>query len=49
MPHCCNPEVGQGYYDVFKRIKSRIYDNSYESTKYKDLPRFYLRKILKID
>ena len=49
MPHCCNPNLGSGYYDFYNRIKSRIYDNSNNSTKYKDLPREYLRKLFKID
>ena len=49
MPHCCNPNFGNGYYDIYNRIKSRIYDNSNNSTKYNDLPREYLRKLFKID
>lgn len=49
MPHCCNPEFGKGYSDIGFRIKKRILDNSEESTKYKDLPREYLRKLFKID
>ena len=49
MPHCCNPNLGNGYYDIFKRIKSRITDETTNSTKYKDLPREYLRKLFKID
>ena len=49
MPHCCNPELGKGYSDIGFRIKHRILDNSNESTKYKDIPREYLRKFFKID
>ncbi len=49
MPHCCNPNLGNGYYDIFKRIKSRITDETTNSTKYKDMPREFLRKLLKID
>ena len=49
MPHCCNPNLGDGYYDIYSRIQSRIYDESTESTKYKDLPREYLRKLFNID
>ena len=49
MPHCCNPNLGKGYYNIYERIKSRIYDESSNSTKYKDLPREYLRKFFKID
>jgi hypothetical protein len=49
MPHCCNPELGKGYSDIGFRIKKRIIDNSEESTKYKDLPREYLRRFFKID
>ena len=49
MPHCCNPNLGDGYYDIYNRIQSRIYDESTESTKYKDLPRQYLRKLFNID
>jgi hypothetical protein len=49
MPHCCNPEFGKGYSDIGFRIKKRILDNSEESTKYKDLPREYLRKLFNID
>ena len=49
MPHCCNPNLGNGYYDIYSRIQSRIYDESTESTKYKDLPREYLRKLFNID
>ena len=49
MPHCCNPNLGDGYYDIFSRLKSRIYDESSNSTKYKDMPREYLRKLFKID
>ena len=49
MPHCCNPGLGNGYSDIGFRIKKRILDNSQESTKYKDLPREYLRKFFKID
>ena len=49
MPHCCNPNLGDGYYDIYNRIQSRIYDETTESTKYKDLPRQYLRKLFNID
>ena len=49
MPHCCNPNLGNGYYDIFKRVESRLTDETTNSTKYKDKPREYLRKILKID
>ena len=49
MPYCCNPNLGNGYYDIFKRIKSRITDETTNSTKYKDVPREFLRKFLKID
>ena len=49
MPHCCNPNLGKGYYGIYERIKSRIYDETSNSTKYKDLPREYLRKFFKID
>ena len=49
MPHCCNPQLGNGYKSVYDRISFRLLDNSNESTKYKDLPRIYLRKIFKID
>ncbi len=49
MPHCCNPSIGKGYSDIYVRIKKRILDNSNESTKYKDLPREYLRKFFNID
>lgn len=49
MPHCCNPNLGNGYYDIYSRIKSRIYDETTESTKYNDLPREYLRKLFNID
>ena len=49
MPHCCNPRLGDGYYDIYSRIKSRIYDQSENSTKFNDLPREYLRKLFKID
>ena len=49
MPHCCNPQLGKGYKSVYDRISFRLLDNSNESTKYKDLPRIYLRKIFKID
>ncbi len=49
MPHCCNPGLGNGYYDIYNRIKVRIYDNSINSTKYNDIPRIFLRKIFKID
>ena len=49
MPHCCNPKLGDGYYDIYSRVKSRIYDESENSTKFKDLPRETLRKLFKID
>ena len=49
MPHCCNPKLGKGYKSIYDRISWRLLDNSNESTKYKDLPRVYLRKLLKID
>ena len=49
MPHCCNPKLGDGYYDIYSRVKSRIYDESENSTKFKDLPRDTLRKLFKID
>lgn len=49
MPHCCNPKLGDGYYDIYSRVKSRIYDESENSTKFKDLPREKLRKLFKID
>ena len=49
MPHCCNPELGKGYINIYERIKFRIIDNSNESTKYNDVPRKFLRKIFKID
>ena len=49
MPHCCNPQLGKGYFNIYERIVFRINDNSFESTKYKDLPRIFLRKLLKID
>ena len=49
MPHCCNPGLGNGYYDIYNRIKVRIYDNSINSTKYNDIPRMFLRKIFRID
>ena len=49
MPHCCNPNLGSGYYDIYKRVSSRIYDESINSTKYNDKPRKYLRKLFKID
>lgn len=48
MPHCCNPNLGNGYYDLYSRVKSRIYDESINSTKYKDLPREFIRKLLNI-
>ena len=48
MPHCCNPNIGNGYYDLYSRVKSRIYDESVNSTKYKDLPREFIRKLLNI-
>ena len=22
MPHCCNPDLGKGYYGIYERIKS---------------------------
>ena len=49
MPHCCNPQLGKGFKSIYDRINFRLIDNSNESTKYKDLPRVYLRKIFKID
>jgi hypothetical protein len=49
MPHCCNPNLGMGYHNVYDRIVSRLYDESTNSTKYKDLPRTFLRKLLKIE
>ena len=49
MPHCCNPNIGNGYSDIVFRIEKRLLDNSHESTKYKDLPREFLRKLFKID
>lgn len=49
MPHCCNPELGNGYFNIYERVKNRIYDNSEESTKYRDLPRNYIRKLLNVD
>ena len=49
MPHCCNPKLGKGYISIYDRILMRIKDNSIESTKYRDLPRMYLRKLFKID
>ena len=49
MPHCCNPNIGNGYSDIAFRIEKRLLDNSHESTKYKDLPREFLRKLFKID
>ena len=49
MPHCCNPQLGKGFKSIYDRISFRLIDNSNESTKYKDLPRVYLRKIFKID
>ena len=49
MPHCCNPKLGEGYFDFYSRVKSRIYDESYNSTKFKDLPREILRRLFKID
>ena len=49
MPHCCNPKLGKGYISIYDRISMRIKDNSIESTKYRDLPRMYLRKLFKID
>ena len=49
MPHCCNPKIGKGYISIYDRVLMRIKDNSIESTKYKDLPRMYLRKLFKIN
>ena len=49
MPHCCNPKIGKGYISIYDRVLMRIKDNSIESTKYRDLPRMYLRKLFKID
>lgn len=49
MPHCCNPNLGLGYKDIYYRIKFRLYDTSTETTKYQDLPRKFLRKLLRIN
>ena len=49
MPHCCNPKIGNGYYDLINRIESRLFDNSSNSTKYNDKPRLFLRKLFNID
>ena len=49
MPHCCNPKLGTGYITIYDRIKFRLNDNSTESTKYKDIPREFLRKFFNIN
>jgi hypothetical protein len=48
MPHCCNPNLGSGYKDIYYRIKFRLNDNSIESSKYSDGPRQFLRKLFNI-
>jgi hypothetical protein len=48
MPHCCNPNLGTGYKDVYNRIIFRLNDNSIESTKFNDGPREFLRKLFNI-
>ena len=48
MPHCCNPNLGSGYKDIYYRIKFRLNDNSIESSKYNDGPRQFLRKLFNI-
>jgi len=48
MPHCCNPNLGSGYKDIYYRIKFRLNDNSIETTKYNDGPRLFLRKLFNI-
>jgi len=48
MPHCCNPNLGSGYKDVYNRITFRLNDNSAESTKFNDVPRQFLRKLFNI-
>ena len=49
MPHCCNPNLGKGYYDIYNRFIVRLYDNTQNSTKFQDKPRMFLRKLFKID
>lgn len=49
MPHCCNPNLGNGYVDIYNRIIIRINDNTTNSTKFDDAPRMFLRKIFKIN
>jgi hypothetical protein len=41
--------LGTGYITIYDRIKFRINDNSTESTKYKDIPREFLRKFFNIN
>ena len=48
MPHCCNPNIGDGYNDLVYRVKSRILDNTSNSTKFNDKPRLILRKLFNI-
>jgi hypothetical protein len=48
MPHCCNPNLGSGYKDIYYRITFRLNDNSIETTKYDDGPRKFLRRIFNI-
>jgi len=48
MPHCCNPNLGSGYKDIYYRITFRLNDNSIETTKYNDGPRQFLIKLFNI-
>jgi hypothetical protein len=48
MPHCCNPNLGTGYRDIYNRIIFRLNDNSTETTKYIDRPRQFLRMFFNI-
>jgi len=48
MHHCYNPNIGDGYNDLVYRAKSRILDNTSNSTKFNDKPRLILRKLFNI-
>ena len=40
MPHCCNPNLGSGYKDIYYRITFRLNDNSIEGIRVRNKPAF---------